>query len=174
MGGAFADDTHGWLVGAGATILQTGNGGVTWLNSIVRNGNGARFAAASFVGNSLGWAVGTAGRIFSTTNGGRTWFGQQSNVTDDLADVKFTDAAEGWAVGVQGTLLHTKDGGVHWSTESSGTSHALERLFFVDRNRGWAVAGRRTTPKVVKSSPGGPQDNFHRKTRDQEKKKCEL
>jgi photosystem II stability/assembly factor-like uncharacterized protein len=139
LGGAFADDDHGWLVGAGGTILQTGNGGVTWLNSIVRDGNGARFAAASFVGNSLGWAVGTAGRIFSTTNGGRTWFEQRSDVTDDLADVKFTDAGEGWAVGVQGTLLHTKDGGVHWLSESSGTSHALERLFFVDRSRGWAV-----------------------------------
>jgi photosystem II stability/assembly factor-like uncharacterized protein len=139
LGGAFADVAHGWLVGAGATILQTGNGGVTWNSSKVSDGDGARFAAASFVGKSLGWAVGTAGRIFATTDGGRTWFEQRSNVNDDLSDVKFVDAVEGWAVGVQGTILHTKDSGLHWSTEASGTSHALERLFFVDRHRGWAV-----------------------------------
>jgi photosystem II stability/assembly factor-like uncharacterized protein len=139
LGGAFADYAHGWLVGAGATILQTSDGGMTWQSGNVRDGDGARFTAASFVGNNLGWAVGTAGRVFATTDGGRTWFEQRSNVNDDLSDVKFIDASEGWAVGTQGTLLYTRDGGVHWSATSSGTSHALERIFFIDRNRGWAV-----------------------------------
>ena len=139
LGGAFVDYAHGWLVGAGATILQTSDGGMTWQSGNVRDGDGARFTAASFVGNRLGWAVGTAGRIFATTDGGRTWFEQRSNITDDLADVKFIDAAEGWAVGAQGTLLYTRDGGGHWSAASGGTSHALERVFFIDRNHGWAV-----------------------------------
>ncbi len=139
LGGAFVDPAHGWLVGAGATILQTSDGGMTWQSGNVRDGAGARFAAASFVGKNLGWAVGTAGRVFATTDGGLTWFEQRSNVNDDLADVKFIDASEGWAVGTQGTLLHTMDGGVHWSAPSSGTSHALERIFFIDRNHGWAV-----------------------------------
>ena len=139
LGGAFVDPAHGWLVGAGATILQTSDGGMTWQSGNVRDGDGARFTAASFVGKSLGWAVGTAGRVFATTDGGLTWFEQRSNVNDDLSDVKFIDASEGWAVGTQGTLLHTIDGGVHWSAPSSGTSHALERIFFIDRNHGWAV-----------------------------------
>jgi photosystem II stability/assembly factor-like uncharacterized protein len=139
LGGAFVDPAHGWLVGAGATILQTSDGGMTWQSGNVRDGEGARFTAASFVGKNLGWAVGTAGRVFATTDGGLTWFEQRSNVNDDLLDVKFIDAAEGWAVGTQGTLLHTIDGGVHWSAPSSGTSHALERIFFIDRNHGWAV-----------------------------------
>jgi photosystem II stability/assembly factor-like uncharacterized protein len=139
LGGAFVDYAHGWLVGAGATILQTSNGGLTWQSSIVRDGAGARFTAASFAGNRFGWAVATAGRVFATTDGGRTWFEQRSNVNNDLLDVKFIDASEGWAVGAGGTLLHTRDGGVHWSAESSGTSHALERLFVVDQDHGWAV-----------------------------------
>ncbi len=139
LGGAFADYTHGWLVGAGATILQTSDGGMTWRSGIVRDGDGARFTAASFVGDRLGWAVASAGRVFATTDGGRTWFEQRSNVDADLLDVKFIEASEGWAVGSQGTLLHTLDGGMHWSVESSGTSHVLERLFVIDRNHGWAV-----------------------------------
>ena len=139
LGGAFVDPTHGWLVGAGATILQTSDGGMTWRSGIVRDGDGARFTAASFVDDRLGWAVATGGRVFATTDGGRTWFEQRSNVDADLLDVKFIDASEGWAVGSQGTLLHTLDAGVHWSAESIGTSHALDRLFVVDQNHGWVV-----------------------------------
>ena len=138
LGGAL-EGTHGWLVGAGATIVQTSDGGITWQRGTVRDGADARFTAASFVRNISGWAVGTAGRIFATRDGGRTWLEQQSNVDADLMDVKFIDAAEGWAVGSQGVLLHTTNGGALWSPESSGTTHALERLFFVDRNHGWAV-----------------------------------
>jgi photosystem II stability/assembly factor-like uncharacterized protein len=139
LGGAFSDYAHGWLVGAGATILHTSDGGMTWRSGSVRDGTGARFTAASFVGNSLGWAVGTAGRVFATTDGGRTWYEQHSNVEADLLDVKFIDPSAGWAVGAQGTLLSTKDGGIHWSANGSNTSHALERLFFIDQNHGWAV-----------------------------------
>jgi photosystem II stability/assembly factor-like uncharacterized protein len=155
LGGAFADYAHGWLVGAGATILQTSDGGMTWQSGNVRDGDGARFTAASFIGNSLGWAVGTAGRVFATTDGGRTWFEQRSNVTDDLSDVKFIDASEGWAVGAQGMLLHTTDGGLHWSAASSGTSHALERIFFIDRNHGWAVGFGGTV--LIYSQAGAPR-----------------
>jgi len=139
LGGAFVDEQHGWLVGAGATILQTSDGGTTWHNGIVRDGARTRFAATSFVGNRLGWAVGATGRVFATTDGGRTWFEQRTNVTSDLLDVRFIDAAEGWIVGTNGTLLHTTNGGGHWSNEPSGTMHALERIFFTDRNHGWAV-----------------------------------
>jgi photosystem II stability/assembly factor-like uncharacterized protein len=155
LGGAFVDYAHGWLVGAGATILQTSDGGTTWRSGYVRDGAGARFTAASCVGNSLGWAVGTAGRVFATTDGGRTWFEQRSNVDVDLLDVKFVDASAGWAVGNQGTLLSTKDGGIHWSATGSGTSHALERLFFVDQNHGWAVGFGGTV--LTYSQAGAPR-----------------
>jgi len=155
LGGAFVDYAHGWLVGAGATILQTSDGGVTWRSGYVRDGAGARFTAASCVGNSLGWAVGTAGRVFATTDGGRTWFEQRSNVDADLLDVKFVDASAGWAVGTQGTLLSTKDGGIHWSATGSGTSHALERLFFIDQNHGWAVGFGGTV--LTYSQAGAPR-----------------
>jgi len=139
LGGTFVDYAHGWLVGAGATILQTSDGGITWQRGVVRDGAGARFTAASFVGNRLGWAVGLTGLVFTTSDGGLTWFQQQSNTEADLLDIRFVNAAEGWAAGSEGTLLHTTDGGKHWSAESSGTSHALNRLFFVDQNHGWAV-----------------------------------
>jgi photosystem II stability/assembly factor-like uncharacterized protein len=139
LGGAFALDGHGLLVGAGATIVQTSNAGATWQTGFVRDGENARFTSASFVGANFGWAVGNAGQIFATRDAGRTWFAQRSNVETDLLDVKFINASEGWAVGVNGLVLHTTDGGARWLAESSSTSHVLQRIFFVDRDHGWIV-----------------------------------
>lgn len=139
LGGTFVDEDRGWLVGAGATILQTADGGETWHLSRLAEANNARFSSASFVDNRLGWAVGTGGVIYRTINGGRTWAAQNSGVATDLFDVRFLDAVEGWAVGAEGTVIHTVDGGMHWSAERTGTTHPLERVFFTDRNHGWAV-----------------------------------
>ena len=139
LGGTFIDDHRGWIVGAGATILQTSDGGETWLVSQLADARGVRFNATSFVGNRLGWAVGSGGNIYRTTNGGLTWQPQQSGVSADLFDVKFIDALEGWAVGADGTAIYTADGGLNWVTQPSGTTHPLERLFFADRTHGWAV-----------------------------------
>jgi photosystem II stability/assembly factor-like uncharacterized protein len=139
LGGTFIDDYRGWIVGAGATIMQTSDGGETWHVSQLAAAPGVRFNATSFVGNRLGWAVGSRGNIYRTSNGGRTWQAQQSGVSVDLFDVKFIDAMEGWAVGAEGTAIYTVDGGLNWVTQPSGTTHPLERLFFADRAHGWAV-----------------------------------
>jgi len=156
LGGTSLDQAQLLLVGAGATIIKTTDGGTTWRSGLLREASNARFTAASCAGSKLGWAVGFAGSIFTTADGGRTWYGQKSNVDADLLDVRFIDAAEGWAAGSEGALLHTTDGGAHWTTESSGTSHALQRLFFTDRNHGWVVGfggtilkyGQGKTPKL--------------------------
>ena len=153
LGGAFADNHRGLIVGAGATIMQSD--GSSWLWRAPLNGNSARFNAAALAGNSA-WAVGNAGLIIASANGGRSWFRQQSNVAVDLLDVKFIDAREGWAAGAQGTLLHTNDGGLHWLAEPIGGSQALERLFIIDRSHLWAVGfggtilkfGERTSPRL--------------------------
>jgi len=155
LGGAFIDDERGWLVGAGATILQTADGGDTWHTSRLVDAGGVRFTATSFSDSRLGWAVGTGGRIFRTTNGGRSWEPQNSGVTVDLRDVKFLNALDGWALGAEGTVIHTFDGGLHWMTEPTGTRHPLERIFFTDRQHGWAVGFGGTI--IAYGHGGGPQ-----------------
>jgi photosystem II stability/assembly factor-like uncharacterized protein len=126
-------------VGAGATILQTSDGGETWHQGMLTKPSAVRFNAVSFVDIRRGWAVGSEGAIYRTVNGGRSWLPQNSGVAADLLDVKFLDALEGWVVGAEGTLLHTSDGGIHWQSERSATPHALERIFFTDRSHGWSV-----------------------------------
>lgn len=139
LGGSLLDSRQMWLVGAGTTIVQTSDGGETWRAALAPGNNDIRFTAVSFVDPARGWAVGSSGRIFMTIDGGRTWYRQQSDVTEDLNDVKFVDASEGWVAGAGGVLLHTTDGGFHWRSESLNTTHPLERLFFINRDRGWVV-----------------------------------
>jgi photosystem II stability/assembly factor-like uncharacterized protein len=139
LGGAFLDSERGWLVGAGATVLQTADGGQTWRAGALMDTAQVRFTAVAFVDAQRGWAVGFGGKIYATRDGGRTWRAQVSNVEADLLDVKFVNPSEGWACGAEGTLLHTWDAGRHWTKEPSGTTHPLERLHFTSYARGWAV-----------------------------------
>jgi len=151
LGGAFANNDRGLIVGAGATILQSDDGTV-WRLSALYNDQSARLNAVTLVGNSA-WAVGNAGQILATNNGGRSWFRQRSNVTADLRDVRFIDAREGWAAGAEGTLLHTSDGGLHWVAESIERARGLERLFIIDRNHIWAVGFGGTILRFGDSNP---------------------
>lgn len=138
LGGAFANENRGFIVGADATIMQSDDRGSTWQLIAPHNGQRARLNAVTAV-RDRAWAVGSAGQIIATTNSGRDWFVQRSNVDADLSDVRFVDTREGWAVGAQGTLLHTTDGGLHWMAEAIAVAHPLERLFVSDRNHAWAV-----------------------------------
>ena len=153
LGGAFAG-YRGFVVGAGATIMQSDDGGATWRLASIRNPVTIRLNAVSAFAN-FACAVGDAGHIFATNDGGRSWLSQSSEVTTNLADVKFIDSREGWAVGAQGVLLHTRDGGVNWSVEPIAISHALERIFVLDRNDAWAVGFGGTILKL--GEPNAPR-----------------
>lgn len=141
LGGTFFDNARGWLVGAGATLLQTIDGGETWREQKVAGVENVRLNAITFAGEQHGWAVGAGGLIISTKNGGRTWQAQTAPTGADLSDVKFIDEREGWAVGAGGTILHTVDGGTHWSVEPSGTTHPLARVFFHKQSRRGCAVG---------------------------------
>ncbi|MCA1593949.1 MAG: hypothetical protein LC754_15120 [Acidobacteria bacterium] len=173
LGATFLDAQRGWLVGTGSTILQTEDGGATWRAGQVEippaqsqpttqpahassqsPATAVRFNAVSFADARRGWAVGDSGAIYSTANGGRTWRALQSNVEENLFDVKFFDAREGRAVGKGGTVIHTTDGGATWRAERTDTTHSLERLFFAERTRGWAVGFGGTI--IALSTPAAP------------------
>jgi len=153
FGGAFLDPTQLWLVGSGATVIQTKDGGSTWrIGNVLGITESVRFASTSFVDKARGWAVGNGGNIFLTADGGRTWASLNSQVEEDLFDVRFLDASEGWASGANGTLIHTRDGGFHWEKEITNTTHPLDRMFFISRDRGWAVGFGGTILSFVRSA----------------------
>lgn len=138
-GGAIFNEREAILIGAGATILHTADGGGIWHSANVYAAENARFNSVFFATRSLGWAVGSAGKIFASADGGKTWRAQNSGTIADLFDVRFVAPNEGWAAGDGGAVLHTIDGGNTWTQEKIDSTHRLERFAFVGREKGFAV-----------------------------------
>ncbi len=138
LGGKFADNLHGLLVGGGGTILFTEDGGLSWNQAKIAGDQKTKFVSVFFVDRKTGWAVGEAGKIFFTSTGGKLWREQASNVVENLSDIFFVNAEEGFAVGDGGNILHTTTAGKIWNVEKADSKHRLERVFFVE-NKGFAV-----------------------------------
>lgn len=138
LDGAFTDDFHGAVVGAGGSILFTEDAGLTWNQATVQGNPKAKLNSVFFINQRNGWTVGTQGKIFQTVNGGKVWREQKSGISSDLNDIFFTDTSEGWAIGNNGLILHTTTGGNIWTLNESKVRHKLEKIFFIGKS-GWAV-----------------------------------
>lgn len=138
LDGAFFDDKHGAIVGAGGSVYFTEDAGASWNQANVFGDKSAKLNSVFFANPKNGWAVGTQGKIFQTVSGGKTWREQKSGVTTDLFDVFFTNSSEGWAVGGDGTILRTKTAGNVWTLENTNVKHKLEKIIFVGK-KGFAV-----------------------------------
>jgi len=156
LGGAFAENPVGAIVGAGGTIMFTEDNGLTWEKASLIGNADARINSVVFVGQKLGWAVGSGGSILASTGGGRLWRTQESGTAADLNDVFFQNARSGWAVGDEGTIVRTQNGGSSWYQVNSRVKHRLERVFF-NGSRGWAVGFGGTILSYDSSSTNGPE-----------------
>jgi photosystem II stability/assembly factor-like uncharacterized protein len=119
----------GWAVGAGGTILRTGNSGVSWTPQGV--GQTAETLNDVWFTDPLnGFAVGDFGVVLKTIDGGNTW----ANLTDPGGTVgkpqlnavdSIGDGTRAIAVGNGGLILRTLNGGATWTALPSGTAQNL-------------------------------------------------
>src|SRR2546429_2345719 len=100
---SFADQRHGWAVGAAGRIFITNDGGRTWheQQSNVR----ADLYDVKFVDAVEGWAVGAEGTLLHTIDGGLHWDSVLSGTTHALERLCFAGRTRGWAVGFGGTII---------------------------------------------------------------------
>lgn len=139
----FVSDSEGWLA-AGAGLLHTTDGGVTWQEAVPIPGQHIDFADPTH-----GWLVGYDGTIYGTSDG-VTWSQQESGTKVHLTDVFAVGPQEAWVVGTglgfsdvvvhppPGVLLHTTDGGTTWQQIETPATSWFQQITFVGQ-KGWAV-----------------------------------
>ena len=164
-GAAFADASHGWIIGnrvnaartgaSDSVILATSDGGQQWttVRSLSLGPDGCLDGLAC-AGPDDVWVVGAqsdgSGLILASTDGGATWHQQPADLPPDSGGVwrvAFVDASHGWACtgdSVGGCLLHTADGGAHWQIDTPlpGTG-TIDGLAPAGPTSCWALADRK-------------------------------
>jgi photosystem II stability/assembly factor-like uncharacterized protein len=131
------------VIAGNDVILQTTDGGGSWVNGAnVSTGSQYNSVASSFSFNTL-FVVGTGGVIYKSTNHGSTWQFQTSGTSFDLNSVSSSGSTILTAVGNHGTILHTTDG-VTWNSQQSGTTADLYGVFGTDPNHWYAVGASGT------------------------------
>jgi photosystem II stability/assembly factor-like uncharacterized protein len=133
---SFITPKHGWLVGTNATLMETFDGGRTWIpRTLDLDSPDYRLASVSFAGQE-GWIAGEPSLLLHTTNGGQAWEritlsaklpgapntvfalgnGQAELTTDIAAIYKTEDQGKTWqalvqeAVGVVRNISRSPDG----------------------------------------------------------------
>ncbi|MBM4159962.1 MAG: M28 family peptidase, partial [Ignavibacteria bacterium] len=141
-----------WVVGTGATILTTTDGGSTWSLQKSPAGGSQALYGVDFVDENTGWVVGYGGLIMKTTDGGKTWVSQNSGVSATLNGISFANERVGLAVGASGTILRTSDGGTTWHASNPVGGATMKEVELVDSSNAWAVGYGGT---IIRSTDGG-------------------
>lgn len=170
----FLDSLHGWVVGqntqAGAIVLKTNDGGMTWKEQVVENSSitySIHFlnADTGYI-TGLGWPQASVHR---TIDGGDHWEKLDFEGIFAAHSIYFINADTGWVGGeianpdyFEGRVARTVDGGRHWTIAEIPSTASINSVGFQDGNTGWA-AGR----SMYKTLDGGrtwqpePAENPH-------------
>ena len=120
--------TFGWLIGDGALVMMTGEGGTSWQTPPGELPDGLDrlfdFAALKVRGPKC-WIAGEPGsRVLHTADAGRSWTMSATGQNLPIHALEFVDDRHGWAVGALGSILATIDGGRSWRRQRSGGARA--------------------------------------------------
>lgn len=157
------DDTIGYAVGTGGTVIKTIDGGLSW--SVQTTPVSVTLKGLSFLDANTGLAVGDNGTVIVTTDGGTTWqVGSPSDVDDALWDVDWVASQAGWVVG-QFSILFTPGNVNTWQHYYSQTTSlpTFTGMHFVDDTTGYVCGWKGT---VLKTTNGGETWSYRRQTVD--------
>lgn len=121
---------HGmlWLAGDGGLVMQSDDGGRTWLTPKAELARHTRqqfdFQTIATQGDHI-WLAGSPGsRVLHSPDGGNSWQEQSTGQTLPIHALTFVNEQHGWAVGELGMILATRDGGQSWQPQRRGGERA--------------------------------------------------
>lgn len=143
----FVDEINGFAVGNSGTILNSQDGGQSWLPQT--SGTGEDLFGVYFLTADFGFAVGRTGTILKTTNGGTNWDAKTAGTSTIFSDVFIFEDSTIWIAG-QDRLRYSSDDGETWTP--SGFFGDITTLWFNSQDDGVAFSNSGT---VVQSTTDG-------------------
>jgi photosystem II stability/assembly factor-like uncharacterized protein len=142
-----------WQAGALVTVIESRDGGSTWVDLGSYGDDLLRAISGTNDGTFL-IAVGEHGAIVTSDNGGADWQIRPSKTKSQLDSVFVAASARLLCtVGENGTILVSTDKGVTWAPRISGTKNSLYGVFgSSDGEHLWAVGAQGT---IIESDDGG-------------------
>ena len=107
----FTSAEVGWIVGEFGLVLQTRDGGQTWVSQNY-GGDLPQLFAVTFRDERSGWAIGQQGILIRTMDGGKHWVGVELGTKKNLYGISL-DGERGVIVG-DGIVFASHDGGSSW------------------------------------------------------------
>lgn len=123
------DRNHGFLLGTRQTILETKDGGNTWLPRSIASAEDEdfnyRFNSISFRGKE-GWIVGKPSILLYTDDAGENWkrIPLSSQLPGDIVYIKATDDTSAEMVTDEGAIYVTSNKGYNWKAAVQETVSA--------------------------------------------------
>jgi photosystem II stability/assembly factor-like uncharacterized protein len=160
LGVSFPTASTGWAVGTDGTIIQSTDGGSTWLPPQTSGTTAELWDVAFPVDADTGWAVGQNGTILHTPDGGTTWTPQTSNTAVLLWSVSFVNNQFGAAVGFLNAfggrtiIVRTTNGGTTWTPDTLPGNVDMTDVYFISADSGWA-AGAGVNPLILRTADSG-------------------
>ncbi len=164
----FANQSKGWTVGTGGTILYTTDGGINWTSQ--NSGTSRQLSKVYFLNESTGWVVGGWNNdgpdylVLKTTDGGQNWINQSfTGPGYSTESVYFINAQTG-LIGCRDNMLNPKifkttNGGTNWvstTIPALGSNLGILSIKFGTENKGWAATTSiNNTGPVLYTSDGG-------------------
>jgi len=151
----FVNSKKGFVVVGLWQILQTEDGGKTWVNQSSHGYMSYGLGHISFSDAQKGCVAGSS--IFCTEDSGKTWKEQLGIQPGNRGDINgimvsiwglsFVNQSTAWAVGNEGQIIKTEDGGKSWKQLSR---KLLASPYFFNGKTGW-----RFERDVLRTDDGG-------------------
>lgn len=157
----FFNDSIGYAVGNGGTILKTVNAGTSW--SLLTTNTTQSFLTVFPTSKDTVFAAGIGGLLTRSVDGGLNWYSLTTGTPKNIYSLHFVSSQIGYAAtgeqiktGIEtfssGTIYKTTDGGFNW-TSVLNAANPYRTVHFINEQVGFA--GGDSANGIVKTINGG-------------------